>query len=178
MSLMLELLWFVWFLSATDKLGQIGEEEEEERSDEIENKEQLISSAGASVKEEEKLYQLARPLPSSCWLWEVWGCSKKHILLFNPNSQIDSGAPLFWASASVHEHTHSVRMEQERRRCRLVSQPRIKTNPVKKCRFSLEESFPIRAIFKPSPIPCLWIDYLTAIGYSIHVTVEQCSTEQ
>ncbi len=48
-SLKLRLLWFVWFLSATDKLGQIGEEEE--RGDEKENKKHLISPARAGVKE-------------------------------------------------------------------------------------------------------------------------------
>lgn len=36
-----------------------------------EKKEHPISSAGASVVEEEKLYQLARLLPSPRWLWEV-----------------------------------------------------------------------------------------------------------
>lgn len=72
-----------------------------------ENKEHLISPAGASVRDgsaEEKLYQLARLLQSPCWLREVWRCSKGHNLLFNPNSQIDSRTPLYWASASNEAH--------------------------------------------------------------------------
>lgn len=135
-------------LSATDKLGQIGEEKE--KGDEKGNKEHFISPAWASVSErhaEEKLYQLARLLQSPHWLQDVWGCSKEHNLLFNPNSPID--LLLYWVSASKYAHTygraheptsthspvdtHSLRIELEWRQFRLVSQPRIKPNPSKKC---------------------------------------------
>lgn len=60
-----------YVLSASDKLGQIGEEEE--KSGEKENKEHLISPAGTSVGERraEKLYQLAKLLQSPHWLLEA-----------------------------------------------------------------------------------------------------------
>ena len=66
--------------------------------------------------------------------------------------------------------THSLRIELEWRPSRLVSQPRIKPNPIRnvfECRFPLEGSFPIGVIFRLGPIPCLWSDYLMAIGYSV-----------
>lgn len=94
-------------LSATDKLGQIGVEKE--KSDEKGNKKHLISPALASVSErhaEEKLYQLARLLQSPRWLQDVWGSSKEHNLLFNPNSPMNSRWLLCWASASEHRHVN------------------------------------------------------------------------
>lgn len=58
-------------LSATDKMGQIGEEEE--KSDEKKkNKKHLISPASfRDQSTEEKLHQLVRTLQSPRWMWGV-----------------------------------------------------------------------------------------------------------
>lgn len=129
-------------LSATDKLGQMGEEEE--KSDEEENKEHLISAAGAPVREG-KLYQLAKASPISTLATtslRLFQGTQSTFLIQTLTSVL---TPLLPASAHTHtrgctrEHTpthmpvdtHRLKIELEWRQSRLVSQPRIKPNPIK-----------------------------------------------
>lgn len=93
---------------------------------------------------------------SSIFTLAVEGCgwSKKRVLLFNPNPQIDGRVPLCCQLAHARTHGYG-RAEAHTAAVETVQAGFTAANPVRNVfewRFPLEEHFLIRAIFRVDPV--------------------------